>query len=244
MITLNSPSRESKADVLFPKFTDAGFTGQGCFLDDSAWMAALKSVPGETVNNFHLSEFKVSRYEFMIPLCRIIKDSNYLILHQDSLADLEQRRLAVIDDITAVREGIKSWHVRWKDILHPSQESINSELLGKGDAAAARANTVLGLTIFNMAYLRVHIALGGPDAFELEKQATLLATDLSHRQYVHDDGSAAFDIMFAAVAARAQMETGREWQQYIERTQGTGKLIEPEIWSRWLYRWGIVPTDT
>lgn len=179
----------------------------------------------------------------MIPLCRIIKASNYLILHQDSLSDLEERRLAVIKDITDVRDGIRAWHIRWKYTLHPSQEDRVSEFMGKGDAVAARANTGLALTIFTMAYLRIHIALGGLDAFELEKQATRLAMVLSQREYVYDDGSAAFDIMFAAVAARAQMDTGREWQQYIERTQGTGKLIEPEIWSRWLYKWGIMPTD-
>lgn len=207
-------------------------------------MAALKPVPGETVNNFHLSEFKVSRYEFMIPLCRIIKASNYLVLHQDSIADLEERRLAVIDDITAMRDGIRAWHVRWKHVLNPSQEDKAGDFMGKGDAVAARANTGIGLTIFTMAYLRIHIALGGLDAFELEKQATLLAMDLSQREYVYDDGSAAFDIMFAAVASRAQMDTGREWQQYIEKTQGTGQLIEPEIWSRWLYKWGIIPTNT
>ena len=116
--------------------------------------------------------------------------------------------------------------------------------MGKGDSEAARVNAGLGPTIFLMAYLRMHVALGVPGLVETEKEAIFLASSLLQNTYVYDDGSAAFDIMYTGVAARAMLTTTAAWQQHIDRTQGTGKLIEPEIWSQWLYKWGIIPADS
>lgn len=196
-------------------------------------MSGLKS------NNFHLSEYSISRFQFMIPIGRVNRDCHYIVMNQNSGFDLEEMRRITLDDIASKRKIVQEWITRWDPILHPRKDG-GSVYLGKGDSEGVRESIGLIAKTFTMAYIRFHIAIGGEKALELEDIAVGVAKELAEGVYSQDDATAAFDVMFAKVASRGVLESTKEWRRQIETTGG-GKPIEPAAWYRWLHKWGVYP---
>lgn len=160
-------------------------------------------------------------------------------MNQDSGFDLEEMRRITLDDIASERKTVQDWITRWAPILHPRKGGENV-CLGKGDSSGVRESIGLIAKTFTMAYIRFHISIGGERALELENIAVGVARELSEGVYGQNDGTAAFDVMFAKVASRGILESTEEWQRQIKKTGG-GKPIEPTAWYLWLRKWGVNP---
>lgn len=187
--------------------SDAVFANRRCFLDQPDWMSVIKSVSVLDLNNFNFSEFKVSRYEYMIPMGRIVRTCSYVIMNQDSLDSAEELRLAALDDVAEVLKISQQWLFRWNSVLHPASRHGGDVYLGKGDSRVARENASLSAFVYSMGLMRFHVALGGDNALQVEKRAKTIATSLLENTVPQDDDMAALDFTFAKIAAGSLMAT-------------------------------------
>lgn len=206
-------------------------------------MSTIKSIYGVGCNSLYLSEFKVSRYEYMAPLGRMVRTCNDVVLGQDSLTNLGEMRVAALNDVAEALQLSQNWLARWRSVLRPPKTRGDDVFLGQGDSRAARENTSLSAFVFGLAYMRIYIALGGREALEMERRGVVTATDLLKSSIPQDDAMAVFDVMFTRIAARTFLDTTHEWQRYLRRTEGTGKVIEADTWFRFLHSWGASPAS-
>lgn len=223
------------------QLSDAVFANCRCFLDQPDWMSIIKSVSILDLNNFNFSEFKVSRYEYMIPMGRMVSTCSHVIMNQNSLDNVEELRLAALEGVAEILKISQQWLFRWNSVLHPASRRGGDVFLGKGDSQVARENASLSAFVYGMGLMRFHVALGGENALQMEARAKTVATSLLENTAPQDDDMAAFDFTFAIIAARSFMATTEEWQRYMERTQGAGKMVEPGMWVKFLQAWGASP---
>lgn len=171
----------------------------------------------------------------------MVKTCSRIILSHGPMPDLEQMRQAALEEVATLLRISENWLVRWRRVLRPSQRHSDYTFLGEGDSREAREHAGFLTTAYVLGYMRLYIALGGPNAVELETRGLAIATDLLKCCTPRCDAFLVFDVMFARIAGRLVLDTTQEWQSYIQRTQGSGQLIEQDIWVRFLRKWGATP---
>lgn len=191
-------------------------------------------------NEFSCSEFRITRFQLMARSCRLFQICDEIVMSPVLRHD-RASRAAALRDVDSVRRGFQDWFIRWHDILNTPLEKQDFTELGKGDSRLERDNSAVAAQIQSVLCNRLHIALGGDNAFEIEMASRELVANFSPVSYPRSHGNALFNNLLSQAISRSFWATTQDWQAYAGRnSQGP---IEPHLWRQWLSSWGVFPDN-
>lgn len=148
---------------------------------------------------------------------------------------------AALRYVNTVRRGFENWLIRWHDILHTPLNKKHFTELGKGDSRFERDNAASVVQIQTVLCNRLHIALGGADAFQIEMASREVIANLSPLTYSQSNRNAQFHSLFSQMMSRSFWASTEDWQTYAGKN--TREPIEPHIWRQWFGSWGVFPDN-
>lgn len=176
----------------------------------------------------------------MIRSCRLFQICDEIVT-SPTLRHDKAALAAALSDVDSVRRGFENWFIRWHDIVHTPFKKKQFKELGKGDSRFERANSALAAQIQTVQCNRLHIALGGDGALEMELASRDLVANFTPVAFPQSHGNARFNSLLSQVISRAFWATTQDWHSYaVKKSQ---EPIEPHIWRQWLGSWGAFPDN-
>lgn len=174
----------------------------------------------------------------MIKCSRLLKDCDSIITNS-ALHSNDDLRVSVLKNVDSLRQSFADWFRRWHDVLHPPLGQSHATYLGRGDSFFEREGGSVACRIYTVVCNRMHVALGGPDAYPLEMAAKRLVDEFTHVRRAQYSGTTKFNAAMAEVVYQAFYNTTKEWKAYAKgKPDGP---IPSDLWRSWLAQCGVFP---
>lgn len=193
--------------------------------------------------HYNRSAFCVSSYDYLIPYSRILGTVAGLVMDPRMSSNKEARHGA-LDDVANVRGSLSRWYREYHDIINQQPGDKKFFDLGVGDSWMRRFTEFTTWRVNNMLYGRLHTALGGPGALELEKSTRDEAQSIIEDENVQKYAPSYFTLMLAIILSRTILQTTEGWQGHMmaaeQKSSGEPGLISPELLGWWLGLLGTI----
>ncbi|KAH8693575.1 hypothetical protein BGW36DRAFT_207431 [Talaromyces proteolyticus] len=225
--------------------TEAFFDNKHCFLEQGAWMYALRSSISPNEQFSDRSERVVSLYENMIFLPGLLKDCSTIIMSPDEHNGALHE--ALVHKVDMRRRSLLSWYRKWGRGLPPPDDIENERFSWTADEISLWPEILVTHQACMLMCNRILVALDRTRGHILEPESQEIATQIMTIRHAPRTNIRAGSMMASLSVAQAVLATASDWDMDMAEVPLPLKyeahkkrvLISPEKLSFWTGLIGI-----